>query len=385
MTVTPPRAWVMLRGLIDNEAASGIVLVAAAVAAMLLANSPLADDYFHLLRANLAGLSVLHWVNDGLMALFFLLVGLEIKRETIDGQLSSGARRILPCAAALAGMIVPAAIYLAIAGGDKAAARGWATPAATDIAFALGVLTILGSRIPPSLRIFLTAVAIIDDLGAIVIIALFYTTGVDFGALAAAAGGLALLLAFNRAGIRPLWPYLTIGAIVWYFVHRSGVHATLAGVAVALTIPNRAANAGEASPLHRLEHALHPFVAFGVAPIFGLANAGLSLAGISFADLAAPVPLGSLLGLVVGKQVGVFGAVWLLCRWNVAERPQGASWRQIYGVALLCGIGFTMSLFISGLAFGAGSDAADAAKLGVICASLVSALAGWLVLAGRPT
>ncbi|MGI4876796.1 MAG: Na+/H+ antiporter NhaA [Janthinobacterium lividum] len=371
----------MLRAFLATEAASGFCLVAAAIAALIAANSPLAGAYAALLDIDFGGMSVLHWVNDGLMAVFFLLVGLEIKRELLEGELSTAARRILPGVAALAGMIVPALLYLGVAHGDPTAMRGWAVPAATDIAFALSVLVVLGKRVPPSLRIFLTAVAIIDDLGAIVIIAVFYTASVDVAALAAAAAGIAVLAAFNRAKVTALWPFALGGVIVWHFVHASGIHATLAGIAVAMTIPLRAAD-GPASPLHRLEHRLNPIVAFGVAPLFGFANAGISFAGVGPADLAAPIPFGIIAGLFVGKQAGVFGAVWAMCRLGLAQRPRGASWRQIYGVAILCGIGFTMSLFIAGLAFGDGGANNGIAKLGIIIGSLASAIAGYLVLAG---
>ena len=265
---------------------------------------------------------------------------------------------------------------------DPAAARGWAIPAATDIAFALGVLALLGRRVPPSLKIFLTAVAIVDDLGAIVIIAVLFTAALNFAALGLAAAGIAVLIALNRLRVQHLAPYLLIGAGVWYATLQSGVHATLAGVAVALTIPMGNTAPGAASPLHRLEHALHPLVAFAVVPIFGFANAGLSFAGLSPAALLEPVPFGVLLGLFLGKQLGIFGAVWALCKAGLADMPADASWPQVYGVALLCGIGFTMSLFISGLAFGDASRVAEVAKLGIIAGSLASALAGWAVLAG---
>lgn len=379
----PLLPWRMLRSFLATEAASGFVLVGAAAAALVVANSPLAPAYAALLHVDIAGLSVLHWVNDGLMAIFFLLVGLEIKRELIEGQLSTTARRILPGVAALAGMAVPALIYLGTARGDPGTLRGWAIPAATDIAFALGVLAVLGKRVPPSLRIFLTAVAIIDDLGAIVVIAVFYTASIDLPALAAAAAGIAVLVACNRARVTALWPYLVVGATVWHFVHASGIHATLAGIAVAMTVPLRVTGS-VSPPLHRLEYRLNPLVSFGVAPIFGFANAGISFAGIRLADLVAPLPLAIVAGLVIGKQLGIFGTVWTLCRLGLASRPRGASWRQIYGVALLCGIGFTMSLFIAGLAFGDGSPNNRIAKLGIIFGSLVSAFAGYLVLAKAP-
>jgi len=358
--------------------------MAAATGALVIANSPVASDYFQLLHLQIGQLSLLHWINDGLMPLFFLLVGLELKREVLEGQLATNARRILPGAAALAGMAVPALIYLALTYNDPLAARGWAVPAATDIAFALGVLALLGRRIPPSLKIFLTAVAIVDDLGAIVIIALVFTAGLDFGALGFAAAGVVLLIGLNRMKVTALTPYLVIGLGVWYATLQSGIHATLAGVAVALTVPLRSDDAAP-SPLYRLEHALHPLIAFGVVPVFGFANAGLSFEGLTPVAALDPVPLGVVLALFLGKQFGVFGAIWVLCRAGLADMPAKATWRQLYGVALLCGIGFTMSLFIAGLAFGDGSHFARSAKLGIIVGSLLSALAGWALLArSRP-
>ncbi len=354
--------------------------MAAAIIALIAANSPLGPSYFRLLHVQIGQLSLLHWINDGLMPLFFLLVGLELKREVLDGQLATNARRILPGAAALAGMAVPALIYLLLTRDDPTAVRGWAVPAATDIAFALGVLALLGRRIPPSLKIFLTAVAIVDDLGAIVIIALVFTARLDLGALGLAAIGLAILAGMNRMKVNALAPYLVIGCGIWYATLQSGVHATLAGVAVALTIPLRSADAAP-SPLHRLEHALHPLIAFGVIPVFGLANAGLSFEGLTPSALLDPIPLGVVLALFLGKQLGVFGAIWILCRAGFADMPANATWRQLYGVALLCGIGFTMSLFIAGLAFGDGSHFAESAKLGIIVGSLLSALAGGALLA----
>jgi len=373
-----------LRDFLSNEAAGGYMLMAAATGALVIANSPVASDYFQLLHLQIGQLSLLHWINDGLMPLFFLLVGLELKREVLEGQLATNARRILPGAAALAGMAVPALIYLALTYNDPLAARGWAVPAATDIAFALGVLALLGRRIPPSLKIFLTAVAIVDDLGAIVIIALVFTAGLDFGALGFAAAGVVLLIGLNRMKVTALTPYLVIGLGVWYATLQSGIHATLAGVAVALTVPLRSDDAAP-SPLYRLEHALHPLIAFGVVPVFGFANAGLSFEGLTPAAALDPVPLGVVLALFLGKQFGVFGAIWVLCRAGLADMPAKATWRQLYGVALLCGIGFTMSLFIAGLAFGDGSHFARSAKLGIIVGSLLSALAGWALLArSRP-
>lgn len=371
-----------LRRFFQNEASGGLVLMAAAALALVVANTAASGLYFSLLHAPLGGMDVLHWVNDGLMALFFLLVGLEIKREVVDGQLSTWSRRILPGVAAVGGMAVPALIYVAIQQGDPATLRGWAIPAATDIAFALGILSLLGRRVPVSLKIFLTALAILDDLGAVLIIAVFYTASLETWALAGAAGALAGLIALNRLKVTALTPYLIVGLALWGLVLQSGVHATLAGVALALTIPIRpspAAPDDATSPLHRLEHGLSPWVAFLVLPVFGFANAGVSFAGMGVGDLLAPVPLGIAAGLFFGKQIGIFGFVWLAVRLGIAERPAKASWAQIYGVALLCGIGFTMSLFIGLLAF-ADPALQDATKLGVLAGSGLSAALGYLVL-----
>ncbi|MFZ4688101.1 MAG: Na+/H+ antiporter NhaA [Polymorphobacter sp.] len=373
-----------IRKFLSTEAAGGYVLMAAAALAMLVANSPLSAAYGHALHAYVGGLSVLHWINDGLMALFFLLVGLEIKRELIDGEMSSWPRRILPGAAALGGMVAPALIYLAINAGIPANRDGWAIPAATDIAFALGVLALLGSRVPASLKLLLTAIAIIDDLGAILIIAIAYTDSLNLTALGLAATGLAVLAVLNRRNVQSLVPYLVIGAGVWFAVLQSGIHATLAGVAVAFTIPiNRTIGAPEDShsPLLRLEHALAPISAFLIVPIFGFANAGVDLRAMVPADAVAPVPLGIALGLLLGKPLGVFGAIALLVKTRLADAPVGANWRQLAGLSVLCGIGFTMSLFIAALAFGEGTPQDSAAKLGILGGSILSAIAGWLVLA----
>lgn len=379
----PPSA---LRSFFVSESAGGLVLMVVAGLALIVANSPLATTYFAILHLPLAGLDVLHWINDGLMAVFFLLVGLEIKREVTDGQLASWSHRVLPGVAAAGGMLVPALVYLAFQRGDPATLKGWAIPAATDIAFALGVLSLLGSRVPVSLKVFLTALAIIDDLGAVVIIALFYTDGVTAWALTAALSALAVLAALNRMKVAALWPYLLVGAIMWWLVLQSGIHATLAGVALALTIPVRptpAAPEDASSPLHRLEHAIQPWVAFLIVPIFGFANAGVSFAGFSLGDVLAPLPLGVAAGLFIGKQVGVFGAAWLAIRLGFADCPANATMRQLYGVAVLCGIGFTMSLFIGMLAFDA-PELQDAAKLGVLGGSVLSAVMGLLLLRTAP-
>ncbi|WP_310541691.1 Na+/H+ antiporter NhaA [Phenylobacterium sp.] len=376
----------VLRSFFQSGAAGGLVLMGVAALALVVANSPLANAYFAALHTPVAGLDVLHWINDGLMAVFFLLVGLEIKREVVDGELSTWPRRILPGVAAAGGMLVPALVYLAFQGGDATTVHGWAIPAATDIAFALGILSLLGSRVPVSLKVFLTALAIIDDLGAVLIIAFFYTSDLAVWALAGAGVALAALIALNRMKVTMLAPYLVVGAVLWWLTLQSGVHATLAGVALALTIPLRrspGAPDDALSPLHRLEHAIQPWVAFAVVPIFGFANAGISFAGLNFGALLAPVPLGVAAGLFLGKQIGVFGSVWLLVALGWAERPARATWRQVYGVAVLCGIGFTMSLFIGLLAFN-DPDLQEATKLGVLAGSLLSALLGWAILRKAP-
>lgn len=391
---TPHPRPSFLQAFLRSEALGGYVLMAAALAALIIANSPAAPLYFDVLGSKLgfqAGPivlreTVLHWINDGLMAVFFLLVGLEIKREVLDGQLRGVSRIVLPGIAALGGMVAPALIYVLINIGSPETLRGWAIPAATDIAFALGILALLGSRVPTSLKIFLTALAILDDLGAIIIIALFYTAQLKVVALAMAGALLVCLFCLNRAGVTRLTPYLLIGAVLWYFVLKSGVHATLAGVALALTIPLSPRNAGKPgahSPLHDLEHALHKPVALLIVPIFGFANAGVSFAGLGLASLAQPVPMGVALGLFLGKQLGVFGFAWLAIKAGVASLPRHATFTQLYGIALLCGIGFTMSLFIGALAF---TDAAsvDATKIGVLAGSLASGLIGFLLLRIKP-
>lgn len=373
----------LLRDFLRHETAGGLVLMATAALALVVAQTPLAEAYFEVLHLHVGGLSVLHWINDGLMALFFVLVGLEIKREVLDGQLSTWRRRALPGLAALGGMAIPALIYVALNGRDAAGLRGWAIPTATDIAFALGVLALLGSRVPVSLKVFLTALAILDDLGAVVIIALFYSGDLATSMLLGAAAVLALLALLNRFGVTALWPYLLLGVALWGFTLRSGIHATLAGVALATTIPLRARPGrpdDPTSPLHRLEHGLHPWIAFCVLPIFAFANSGVPLGGLRLSTFAQPVTLGILLGLFLGKQLGVFGACWLAIRAGWAEPPLYAGWRHLYGVAVLCGIGFTMSLFIGGLAFGDSGDMATATKLGVFAGSLASAVAGSVVL-----
>ena len=379
-----PRPLSLLRAFLDSEASGGIVLMFAAALALIVANSPLSHAYFEALHVYVGPLSVSHWINDALMAFFFLLVGLEIKREMLDGQLATWSRRILPGIAAAGGMIVPAIIYIAFNSQNGETLRGWAIPTATDIAFALGVLSLLGSRVPASLKIFLAALAIIDDLGAVLIIAIFYNTGLSLPDLAGAALVLAALYILNRRGVLQLWPYLLLGVALWVLVYRSGVHATLAGVALALTIPLRGRAGGidntKASPLHRLEHGLHLVVPFVIVPIFGFANAGVSFASMGIETLVAPLTLGVAGGLVVGKLIGVFGSVVLAVRLGLAQLPAQASWGQMFGVALLCGIGFTMSLFIGLLAFAGNPLLQDEVKLGILVGSLVAALAGAAVL-----
>ena len=379
-----------LRAFLSSEAAGGILLMASAALAMIIANSTFSEGYGHFvhmvtgpeLTPKLGPMTIHLWINDGLMAIFFLLVGLEIKREFVDGHLSTWADRRLPMIAAAAGMIVPAIIYLGVAGGDPALQRGWAIPAATDIAFAIGVLALLGSRAPASLKLFLTTVAIVDDMGAVAIIALFYTAELNIAALTAAGTIWLVMMTLNRFRVNALSPYLILAALLWYATLLSGVHATIAGVMAAFAIPFRrtlASPDAEDSALHRLEHALVKPVAFFIVPIFGFANAGVSLEGTSFAALAAPLPLGIAMGLFVGKQIGIFSSVWCAVKLGIAVRPTNASWMQVYGVALLCGIGFTMSLFIGGLAF-TGPDQADDVKIGVLMGSLLSAILGYALL-----
>jgi NhaA family Na+:H+ antiporter len=386
-SLKPTRRISLMRRFFDSEASGGMILMGVTVIALVIANSPLADAYFGLLKTYVLGLSVLHWINDALMAVFFLLVGLEIKREMLDGQLSTWPRRILPGIAALGGMVVPALVYLTITWNEPRLHHGWAIPAATDIAFALGVLAILGPKVPKSLTIFLTALAILDDLGAIIIIALFYTSDLSLAMLGAAGLCLLVLIAFNRFGITALLPYLAVGAVLWFFVLKSGIHATLAGVALALTIPLHAkpkATRAEDAPLHRLEHALHSPVAYGIIPIFGLANAGVPLSGLSLDAILSPLPLGVAAGLFIGKQVGVYAFAYAAVHLGFADMPAGASRAQCYGVALLCGIGFTMSLFIGALAFPDQEELMNATKIGVLMGSALSALAGFLVLSVAP-
>jgi NhaA family Na+:H+ antiporter len=375
-----------LQRFFNSGSAGGVVLMLAALAALLVANSPLRGGYAAVLHHDVIGLSVAHWVNDGLMAIFFLMVGLEIKRELLIGELSEWGQRALPGFAALGGMLLPSLIYVGFNLGRPDTLGGWAIPAATDIAFALGVLSLLGERVPPSLKVFLAALAILDDLGAVLIIALFYTAELSLPMLGAALGAIAVLVAMNRFGVRRLLPYLAVGGVLWFCVLQSGVHATLAGVALALCVPVGDAEDEARSPLLTLEHALKPWVAFLVVPVFAFANAGVELAGFTPVHLLEPVPLGVAAGLLFGKQLGVFLFSALAIRLGVATLPEGSGWRQLYGIALLCGIGFTMSLFIGNLAFPSSPELVDAVKVGVLAGSLLAALAGLPLLrfAGGP-
>ncbi|WP_257547816.1 Na+/H+ antiporter NhaA [Sphingopyxis sp. DBS4] len=385
----------VLRDFLASESAGGILLIFAAILAMIVANSALGESYHHLVHAEtgpvlsdkLGPMTVHLWINDGLMAIFFLLVGLEIKREFVDGRLASWDRRRLPFIAAAAGMAVPALLYMLFAGSTPGLAQGWAIPAATDIAFAMGVLALLGRRAPTSLKLFLVTVAIVDDMGAVAIIALFYTATIDLAALGAAAALLGMMFACNRGGVRHLSVYLLLFACLWYAMLLSGVHATIAGVLAAMTIPlDRTPGAPDsaASPLHRLEHALHPWVAFAIVPVFGFVNAGVDIRGLGSEQLLSPLPLGIAAGLFLGKQIGIFGSVWLAVKLGIAGRLRGTTWRQVHAVAVLCGIGFTMSLFIGGLAFPGAPELIDEAKIGVLAGSLAAALIGYALLRLAP-
>ena len=374
----------VLRAFLESEAAGGILLIVAAACALLLANSPVAALYFGALHTDVGPMSAHHWINDGLMAFFFLLVGLEIKREFVDGQLQSWGDRTLPMLAAGAGMAVPALIFLAVTADRPELMRGWAVPAATDIAFAMGVISLLGKRVPVSLKLLLATVAIVDDMGAVAIIAIGYTDAISGVWLLASAAIMAGLYVLGSAKVMRLWPYLVGFFLLWFTILQSGVHATVAGVLAAAMVPARVSPGGTdatESPLHRLEHLLQKPVAFFIVPLFGLANAGVSFAGASFGD---ELVVAIAAGLFLGKQLGIFAAVWSAVKLGLAPKPAGASWAQIYGVALLCGIGFTMSLFIGDLAF---VDAAHESevKLGVIIGSVASAIAGaaLLILAAR--
>jgi NhaA family Na+:H+ antiporter len=378
------------RDFLKLEAASGVILVAAAVAAMIIANSPLSVLYASLIELPVEvrigafeiAKPLLLWINDGLMAVFFFLIGLELKREFLQGELSDLDRIALPALGAVGGMVVPASIYVIVNQGDAIALQGWAIPAATDIAFALAILALLGNRVPMSLRILLVSIAIFDDVGAIAIIALFYTSELSLVALAVAGSCLLPLFMLNRRGVLERAPYILIGAVMWAAVLKSGVHATLAGIVLAFFIPIRD-SARESSPLHELEHDLHTAVAFGILPIFSFANAGIPLADVSFEYLLHPVPFGILTGLFLGKQAGVFLFCWLGVRIGLARLPADLAWRHLYGAGLLCGVGFTMSLFIGSLAFeNTGVNLLFDERLGIIVGSLLSGTCGYLVLRG---
>ncbi|MGV2289981.1 Na+/H+ antiporter NhaA [Trinickia sp. YCB016] len=373
------------------ESAGGLLLAATAALALICSNTPLRAAYEALLNIPVEvrfgsfaiAKPLLLWINDGLMAIFFLLVGLEVKREVIEGELSTPAQIVLPVVAGLGGMVLPALVFYLINRGSGETLNGWAIPTATDIAFALGIVSLLGDRVPVSLKIFLTAVAIADDLGAIVIIALFYTADLSVSMLLFAAVAVALLIALNLFNVTRIAPYMIVGVFLWVFVLKSGVHATLAGVATAFAVPLKTADAEGHAPLHRLEHSLHPWVAFAVLPIFAFANAGVSFAGITLAALAEPLPLGIAAGLFAGKFVGVCGASAVLIGLGLAKLPAGANWPQLAGVAALCGVGFTMSLFIGSLAF-EGPEYFTPIRLGVIVGSLLSGIVGYMLLKLAP-
>ncbi len=384
-----------LRNFLESEAAGGILLMIAAALAMIVANSPLYDMYHHFLHElkgpvlskKLGPMTPHLWINDGLMAIFFLLVGLEIKREFVDGRLNTWERRRLPVLAAAAGMVVPALIYLAIVRDMPELYNGWAIPAATDIAFAIGVLALLGPRAPTSLKLFLVTVAIVDDMGAVAIIALVYTAEINGAALLASAVILGIMYTMNKAGVKSLIAYLFFALLLWFAVLLSGVHATIAGVLAAMAIPivvTPGSPDAVDSPLHRLEHGIAPWSAFLIVPIFGFANAGVSLEGLGVEQIFAPLPLGIAAGLFLGKQVGIFASVWIAVKTGFAQRLGGTTWLQVYGVSMLCGIGFTMSLFIGALAFPGEALLIEEAKIGVLMGSFLSAVVGFCILRFAP-
>jgi NhaA family Na+:H+ antiporter len=370
------------------EAAGGLLLIAAAALALIINNSPLSWLYNAFLEvpvvAQIGAIKIakplLLWINDGMMALFFLLIGLEVKREVLEGHLSRPSQIILPGTAAVGGMVVPALVFWALNQGDAQALNGWAIPMATDIAFALGVLALLGKRVPVSLKLFLMTLAIIDDLGAIIVIALFYSGELSTLALSVAAASVAALIVLNRLGVHRLAPYLLIGLVLWVCVLKSGVHATLAGVILAFCIPLRAGL--QHSPLLTLEHALHPWVAYAILPLFAFANAGVSLTGVTLQSFTHAVPMGIAAGLLLGKTLGVLGLTWIAIRIGVAKLPSGANWGQVSGVSILCGIGFTMSLFVGSLAYDPATSAyAGADRMGILTGSILAAFIGYAVMA----
>jgi Na+:H+ antiporter, NhaA family len=377
------RVFAPVRALFVGDASAGILLILVAAAAMLAANSAFADEYRQLFYGKLAWTPIaklkdLHyWINDGLMAIFFFVVGLEVKRHMIAGSLSDPAARRLPMLAAAAGMIAPAVVYMGVSGGGQFTS-GWAIPAATDIAFAMGVLGLLGSRVPASLRLFLLTVAIVDDIGAVLVIAVFYTPTIYLTWLLAATAVLAVMVGLNRFKVSVFWPYILLSVVLWYCVLNTGVHATIAGVVAALTIPLKRSDGN--SMLEKLEHGLAPWSAYLVVPVFGFANAGVSLEGLGVKALLDPLPVAIAAGLVVGKQVGIFTTVWLADKTGFAPRPANANWAEIWGVSILCGIGFTMSLFIGGLAFPDQPALIEEAKIGILTGSAISAVLGFVVL-----
>ncbi|EGQ9392539.1 Na+/H+ antiporter NhaA [Vibrio cholerae] len=370
----------MIRDFFKMESAGGILLVIAAAIAMVIANSAMGEGYQAFLHTYVFGMSVSHWINDGLMAVFFLLIGLEVKRELLEGALKSRETAIFPAIAAVGGMLAPALIYVAFNFNDPAAIQGWAIPAATDIAFALGIMALLGKRVPVSLKVFLLALAIIDDLGVVVIIALFYSSDLSTIALTIGFIMTGVLFMLNAKHVTKLSIYLVAGLILWIAVLKSGVHATLAGVVIGFAIPLKG-NKGEHSPLKHLEHALHPYVAFAILPVFAFANAGISLQGVSLAGLTSMLPLGVALGLFLGKPLGIFSFSWAAVKLGVAKLPEGINFKHIFAVSVLCGIGFTMSIFISSLAFGQANEAYDTyARLGILMGSTTAALIGYSLL-----
>ncbi|MGF1681097.1 Na+/H+ antiporter NhaA [Photobacterium minamisatsumaniensis] len=372
-----------IRKFLKLESAGGIILIIAAIVAMIIANSPLQEIYNGTLHTYIAGLSVAHWINDGLMAVFFLLIGLEVKRELIEGALNTKEKAIFPAIAAVGGMLAPALVYVAFNYTDPQALQGWAIPAATDIAFALGVMALLGKRVPVSLKVFLLALAIIDDLGVIVIIALFYSSDLSTLALAVAFASTTALFVMNAKNVTKLSWYVIVGAVLWFSVLQSGVHATLAGVVLGFAIPlsGEDGRSDTYSPLKHLEHVLHPYVAFLILPLFAFANAGISLQGVSLSGLTSMLPLGIALGLLIGKPLGIFTFSYLAIKTGMAKMPEGIGLKQIFAVSVLCGIGFTMSIFISSLAFvGAPEDFSTYSRLGILLGSTISALLGYALL-----
>ncbi len=378
------RAIAPVRALFVSDASAGVLLILVAAAALVVANSPLAEDYHDLFHTywwpkEVFYLNNLHkWINDGLMVLFFFVVGLEVKRELIAGQLSSADKRTLPIIAAIAGMAIPALIYVAIAGGDPQLIRGWAIPAATDIAFAMGVLGILGSRVPASLRLLLLTIAIVDDIGAVLVIAVFYTSELSVMWLAIATAIFAVMVGMNRFGVKHFWPFVLVAVALWLAVLFSGVHATIAGVLAALAIPMRKGDGH--SMLERAEHSLAPWSAYFVVPIFGFANAGVHVLEMSMDEVFAALPFAIAAGLFLGKQVGIFTIILIAVKLGIAKKPENANWTEIWGVTILTGIGFTMSLFVSGLAFGDNQLLIDEAKIGILLGSILSAIVGYVVL-----